>query len=108
MKRYLFTSALHSLSVVVSAGMLSCIDAGEASANPRGGVVGAGAATIQGQGTPVLQVHQTGDRAVIDWQSFNIAPGETTQFKQPKMFQRCWSAILSGCMRPRATPKPTE
>jgi len=25
-----------------------------------------------------------------------------------RMFQRCWSAILSGCMRPRATPKPTE
>jgi alkanesulfonate monooxygenase SsuD/methylene tetrahydromethanopterin reductase-like flavin-dependent oxidoreductase (luciferase family) len=24
------------------------------------------------------------------------------------MFQRCWSAILSGCMRCRATPKPTE
>jgi hypothetical protein len=36
MKRYLFTSALHSLSVVMSAGMMSCIHAGEASANPQG------------------------------------------------------------------------
>jgi integrase/recombinase XerD len=25
-----------------------------------------------------------------------------------RMFQRCWSAILSGCMRRRATPKPPE
>ena len=25
-----------------------------------------------------------------------------------RMFQRCWSAILSGCRRLRATPKPTE
>ena len=24
------------------------------------------------------------------------------------MFQRCWSAILSGCMRARATPNPIE
>ena len=24
------------------------------------------------------------------------------------MFQRCWSAMLSGCMRRRATPKPIE
>jgi hypothetical protein len=24
------------------------------------------------------------------------------------MFQRCWSAILSGCMKCRATPTPTE
>jgi len=24
------------------------------------------------------------------------------------MFQRCWSATLSGCMRRRATPKPIE
>src|SRR5262244_763397 len=25
-----------------------------------------------------------------------------------RMFQRCWSAMLSGCIRRRATPKPTE
>jgi hypothetical protein len=70
MKRYLFTSALHSLSVVMSAGMMSCIHAGEASANPQGGTISAGAATIQGQGTPVVQVNQASDRAVIDWKSF--------------------------------------
>ena len=50
MKRYLFTSALHSLSLVMSAGMMFCIDAGEASANPQGGTISAGETTIQGQG----------------------------------------------------------
>jgi hypothetical protein len=29
-------------------------------------------------------------------------------FEWERMFQRCWSAILSGCMRRRATSKPTE
>ena len=38
---------------------------------------------IQGQGTPVVQVNQISDRAVIDWKSFNIAPGEATRFHQP-------------------------
>ena len=91
MKRYLFTSALHSLSLVMSAGMMSCIDAGEASANPQGGTISAGEATIQGQGTPVVQVNQVSDRAVIDWKSFDIAPGETTTFHQPS----ACSAILN-------------
>ena len=54
----------------MSAGMMSCIHAGEASANPQGGTISAGAATIQGQGTPVVQVNQASDRAVIDWKSF--------------------------------------
>ena len=31
-----------------------------------------------------------------------------TEVEVRGMFQRCWSAILSGCMRCRATPKPTE
>src|SRR5215475_9768773 len=85
MKRHFFTSALHSLSVVVSASMLSCIDASEVLANPQGGVVSAGAATIQGQGTPIVEVNQVSDRAVIDWKSFNITPGESTRFKQPSV-----------------------
>jgi hypothetical protein len=31
---------------------------------------------------------------------------ETPQ--ERKMFQRCWSAILPGCMRARATPNVIE
>jgi filamentous hemagglutinin family protein len=65
--------------------------AAPAHANPVGGTVSAGSAAIQGQGTPVVQVNQTSDRAVIDWKSFNIAPGEVTRFNQPSAA----SAILN-------------
>ena len=65
--------------------------ASPAHANPVGGTVSAGAATISGQGTPVVQVNQNSDRAVIDWKSFNIAPNETTRFNQPS----ATSAVLN-------------
>jgi filamentous hemagglutinin family protein len=51
-------------------------------ANPEGGVVAAGAATITSAGS-TLTINQSTDRAVIDWRSFNIAPNETTRFVQP-------------------------
>jgi filamentous hemagglutinin family protein len=51
-------------------------------ANPQGGAVTEGSATIQQSGNRV-DVHQATDRAVIDWRSFSIAPGEITQFHQP-------------------------
>jgi filamentous hemagglutinin family protein len=70
---------------------LTALLSAPATANPQGGVIGAGAAMIQGQGTPVVQVTQVSDRAVIDWKSFNIAPGETTRFTQPSAS----SAILN-------------
>lgn len=54
----------------------------QALANPQGGTVTEGSATIQQSGNRV-DVHQATDRAVIDWRSFSIAPGEITQFHQP-------------------------
>lgn len=51
-------------------------------ANPEGGVVSSGAATIQSSANRV-DIRQSSDRAVIDWRSFNIERGETTQFHQP-------------------------
>jgi len=35
-----------------------------------------------------------------------LGTGERAQVVTMRMFQRCWSAILSGCIRLRATPKP--
>ena len=51
-------------------------------ANPQGGVVSAGQATISQSGN-ALELNQTSSKAVIDWRGFDIAPGETTQFFQP-------------------------
>jgi len=53
-----------------------------AQANPEGGVVAAGSATISSAGN-TLTINQSTDRAIIDWRSFNIAPNETTRFVQP-------------------------
>ncbi|MDP9196732.1 MAG: filamentous hemagglutinin N-terminal domain-containing protein, partial [Pseudomonadota bacterium] len=51
-------------------------------ANPQDGVVSAGSATITSS-TSRLDIHQSSDKAIIDWRSFNIDHGETTQFHQP-------------------------
>jgi len=50
-------------------------------ANPVGGNVAAGNATITNSGNTET-ITQTGKRAVIDWQGFNINSGEKTQFVQ--------------------------
>jgi hypothetical protein len=48
-----------------------------ANANPMGGTVTNGTASIITNGT-TLNIDQSSQRAVIDWRSFNIAPNETT------------------------------
>ena len=51
-------------------------------ATPQDGVVVEGNASISQSGS-YTQVTQTSDRAVINWQSFNIANGEHVHFQQP-------------------------
>ena len=51
-------------------------------ANPIDGVVSAGSANIDSAGNTLTVTQQT-DKAVIDWRGFDIAHGETTEFKQP-------------------------
>src|SRR6185437_11318949 len=55
---------------------------GLALANPMGGSVGGGTATISSSGN-TLTVQQTSDRAIINWSTFDIGSGETTRFQQP-------------------------
>lgn len=52
-------------------------------ANPIDGQIVRGNASIAISGKK-LDVRQTSDRAVIDWRQFDIAPGEHTQFHQPR------------------------
>lgn len=59
-----------------------CLFCTQAFANPQGGVVSSGQASITSSGNRV-DVHQASDRALIDWRTFDIAPGEVTQFHQP-------------------------
>lgn len=70
------------ISTTALAGVLA-LGAPAALANPEGGTVMQGAATITQPDAKTVQVNQTSDKAVIDWRSFSIAPGELTRFVQP-------------------------
>ncbi|MGJ8673545.1 YDG domain-containing protein [Rubritalea sp.] len=50
-------------------------------ANPSGGVVSSGDATIHSSGN-TLTIDQLTDQAIINWQDFSIGSGELTQFNQ--------------------------
>jgi filamentous hemagglutinin family protein len=52
-------------------------------ANPLGSQVVGGTANVQGQGTSTVTVTQSTQNAIINWQTFNIGSGESTQFVQP-------------------------
>src|SRR6476646_8597377 len=49
-------------------------------ANPVGGIVARGGATITPGGN-ILSISQFSQRAIINWNSFSIASGETTIFQ---------------------------
>jgi filamentous hemagglutinin family protein len=67
-----------------------------AAANPSGGVVAAGAATINGQGTPVTTINQAGNQVIINWQNFSIGTGELTRFIQPSATASALNRVVSG------------
>ncbi|MCW5557926.1 MAG: filamentous hemagglutinin N-terminal domain-containing protein [Verrucomicrobiae bacterium] len=62
-----------------------------AAANPAGMTVQSGTATLSIQG-PQITVTAS-DNAVLNWQSFNIAPGQTTSFVQPSAQSIVWNQI---------------
>jgi len=62
---------------------LLCALPTSALANPNGGVVQSGVATITGQGTSRVDIQQASQGAVLSWEHFNIKAGELTQFHQP-------------------------
>lgn len=68
--------------LVFAIALSTVLSATEAEANPTGGNVVAGAASISSAGQ-TLTVNQATSRAVIEWGNFDIAAGETTKFIQP-------------------------
>jgi filamentous hemagglutinin family protein len=54
-------------------------------ANPIGPDVVGGQATVSGLGTSQVTIAQASQQAIINWQQFNIAPNEMTQFIQPNV-----------------------
>lgn len=70
---------LSSVSLFAFAAMW----AGTSLANPTGGTVAAGQATISAPDPSTLVINQTSGRAIINWDNFDINAGETTRFQQP-------------------------
>ena len=70
--------------------------ASSAYANPKGGQVSAGSAAINQTSASRLDIVQSTDRAAIDWQSFNIAPNEQTNFQQPASTSMTLNRVAPG------------
>jgi filamentous hemagglutinin family protein len=64
-------------------------------AQPTGGQVVAGAATISFS-PGALTVSQTSARAVINWQDFSLAAGDTARFIQPDATSATLNRVVSG------------
>lgn len=82
--RVMIASGPQRLRLLLASGTaLTALAGMPVHANPEGGTVVAGQATIATPAPGHLVVQQGSARAVIDWQRFSIAPGEHTQFVQP-------------------------
>jgi len=66
--------------------------AGSAMANPTSMTVHGGSATATSSGSQ-LTITTTSQNTVLNWQSFNIAAGETTIFQEPSTTSIVWNQI---------------
>jgi len=62
-------------------------------ANPTGGTVSAGAASIAG-GAGKMTINQTSQNAAINWQGFSIGTGEAVRFAQPNSSSVALNRVL--------------
>jgi len=66
-------------------------------ANPQGGTVVAGSASIASSGNTV-NVTQSTDRAMVNWNSFSIVAGEVTNFIQPSSSSAILNRVTGGSL----------
>src|SRR3954454_6027392 len=65
-------------------------------AGPNGGVVVGGSAKINTQDTANVTINQFSDKAIINWNLFNIGIGEKTTFIQPSASAIALNRIVGG------------
>src|SRR3954465_5078862 len=65
-------------------------------AGPNGGVVVGGSAQINNPGTANVTINQFSDKAIINWNLFNIGVGEKTTFVQPNANAIALNRIVGG------------
>lgn len=75
--------------------VLRCAAVAPALANPTGGTVVAGSASISS--TPgTMTIQQNSSHAIINWQNFSIGAGELTQFLQPSSGSAVLNRVTSA------------
>ena len=84
--------ALSQLSAAVG-GLLA---GSMAFANPTGGQVVAGTATITNGASGTLNIFQQSNRAIVNWQGFSIAANETVNFIQPSTSSVTLNRVLGN------------
>src|SRR5918992_2753872 len=84
----------HTLPLIVAA--LSVLGAAPGAAQPTGGTVVGGTATITGSGTSSVIVNQSSDRAIVNWNTFNINTGGSATFNQPNSSSITLNRVTGG------------
>ena len=82
LSHFMITRRLRPATAIASAVSLFVTQSVPAFALPVAGQVNGGAATITSNANQ-MDINQSSQRAIIDWNSFNIGSGETVNFNQP-------------------------
>src|SRR5262249_9074232 len=82
-------------NLLMTSTALLALGSTSAHAEPRGGNVVGGTATVSGTGGNVT-VDQSSNRAIINWTTFNIGRGETTTFNQPTSSSVVLNRVTGG------------
>jgi filamentous hemagglutinin family protein len=83
-------------NVLLASTALLALGAGPAPAGPDGPAVVGGSATVSGAGTSSAVINQNTNRAIINWNTFNIGAGETTTFVQPNSSSVALNRVTGG------------
>lgn len=83
-------------SLLCASAAFVLVQASDALANPTGATVVAGGISINSPQAGKLIVNQSTDKAVINWQSFDILGGESTQFVQPNSSSIALNRVGNG------------
>ncbi|HEY1774398.1 MAG TPA: filamentous hemagglutinin N-terminal domain-containing protein, partial [Gammaproteobacteria bacterium] len=65
-------------------------------ANPTGGQVMAGQASITSPSANGMVIHQSSQSAIINWQQFNIGAGQYVRFMQPSTSSVVLNRVIGG------------
>jgi filamentous hemagglutinin family protein len=90
-----FLATLKALPVLLALGFAGAQAAPAVNTVPQGGQVVAGEASIA-SGAARLNIHQTSQRAAIDWQSFNLGANAQVDFKQPNATSVTLNRVLDA------------